>query len=129
MDLTPRDMAKFGLLYLRTGKWEDKQIVPAQWVETSAKRLSEWYPNAIQVNTPVHASWLNQIEIYFSVVQRKVLTPSDFKDLDEVERHLMQFQLFYEKIAKPFKWKFTKDDLKRVLAKISLYDQKHKHAT
>ena len=96
--------------------------------ETSVKRLSEWYPNAIQVNTPVHASWLNQIEIYFSVVQRKVLTPNDFKDLDEVERHLMQFQLFYEKIAKPFKWKFTKDDLKRVLAKISLFDQKNKHA-
>ena len=92
------------------------------------KRLYKWYPNAIQVHTPVHASWLNQIEIYFSVVQRKVLTPNDFKDLDEVERQLMQFQLYYEQIAKPFKWKFTKDDLKRILAKISLYDQKHKNA-
>ncbi len=96
--------------------------------ETSVKRLYKWYPNAIQVHTPVHASWLNQIEIYFSVVQRKVLTPNDFKDLDEVERQLMQFQLYYEQIAKPFKWKFTKDDLKRILAKISLYDQKHKNA-
>jgi CubicO group peptidase (beta-lactamase class C family) len=36
--LRPLDMAKFGLLYLRTGKWEDEQIVPAQWVKESLKK-------------------------------------------------------------------------------------------
>jgi hypothetical protein len=87
--------------------------------QTSIDRLSQWYPNAIQVHTPVHASWLNQIEIYFSVVQRKVLTPNDFENLKTLEQHLMDFQVHYEKIAKPFKWKFTKKDLRKVLSKIS----------
>lgn len=43
-------------------------------------RLAEQFPNAIMVHTPVHASWLNQIEILFSIVQRKVLSPNDFDD-------------------------------------------------
>ncbi len=42
------------------------------------KRLTRAWPNLIPVHTPVHASWLNQVEIYFSVVQRKVLTPNDW---------------------------------------------------
>ena len=95
--------------------------------ETSVKRLHTWYNNAIQVHTPVHASWLNQIEIYFSVIQRKVLTPNDFENLDDVEKQLMDFQVYYEKIAKPFKWKFTKDDLDSILAKTSLYNERHKN--
>jgi hypothetical protein len=70
---------------------------------------------------PVHASWLNQIEIYFSVVQRKVLTPNDVPDLATLERRLLEFQSHYERIAKPFKWKFTRDDLNRILSDIS-YD-------
>lgn len=90
--------------------------------QTSVDRLAQWYPNAIQVHTPVHASWLNQIEIYFSVIQRKVLTPNDFPDLKTVEQHLLDFQSRYEQIAKPFKWKFTKNDLNRVLSKLSEYD-------
>ena len=90
--------------------------------QTSIDRLSQWYPNAIQVHTPVHASWLNQIEIYFSVVQRKVLTPNDFPDLATLEQRLLDFQSRYEEIAKPFKWKFTKEDLNRILSKFSNYD-------
>lgn len=86
--------------------------------ESSVKRLKEWYPNAIQIHTPVHASWLNQIEIYFSVVQRKVLTPNEFNSLAEVEERLMAFQAYYENVATPFEWKFTKDDLRRLLAKL-----------
>jgi len=87
--------------------------------QTSIDRLFKWYPNAIQIHTPVHASWLNQIEIYFSVVQRKVLTPNDFLDLATLEARLLEFQSHYEKIAKPFKWKFTRDDLNRILSDIS----------
>jgi len=86
--------------------------------QTSVKRLAQWHPNAIQVHTPVHASWLNQIEIYFSIVQRKVLTPNDFPDLATIEHRLMDFQVYYGQIAKPFKWKFTKKDLREVLAKV-----------
>lgn len=90
--------------------------------QTSIDRLSQWYPNAIQIHTPVHASWLNQIEIYFSVVQRKVLTPNDIPDLVTLEQRLLDFQSRYEQIAKPFKWKFTKQDLNRVLSKLSDYE-------
>jgi len=85
---------------------------------TAAQRLANWYANARLVCTPVHASWLNQIEIYFSVVQRKVLMPNDFPDIHILEDHLLRFQTYYETIAKPFQWKFTRDDLARILDKI-----------
>jgi hypothetical protein len=87
--------------------------------EPSVERLSQWYPNAIQIHTPIHASWLNQIEIFFSILQRKVLTPNDFPDLQTLETAILEFQAFYEKIAKPFKWKYTKDDLKKTLERIA----------
>ena len=87
--------------------------------KTSLDRLTKWYPNAIQVHTPVHASWLNQIEIYFSILQRKLLTPNDFPNLEILEQRLLAFQDHYESIAKPFKWKFTKKDLHKILRKLS----------
>lgn len=93
---------------------------------TSVERLRRWYPNAVQVHTPVHASWLNQVEIYFSVVQRKVLTPNDFEDLDALEARLLEFQALYEQHAKPFQWKFTREDLKRVFARVSKDSQSNR---
>lgn len=86
--------------------------------QTSVDRLQHWYPNAMQIHTPVHASWLNQIEIYFSIVQRKVLTPNDFASLESLQNTLLNFQKHYEAIAEPFKWEFTKRDLERLLAKL-----------
>ncbi len=71
------------------------------------------------MHLPVHASWLNQIEIYFSIIQRKVLTPNDFDSLEAVEERLLQFQEHYEKIAKPFEWKFTREELLKMLKKLS----------
>lgn len=79
--------------------------------QTSIERLAGQYPNLILVHSPVHASWLNQIEIYFSIVQRKALTPNNFPSLAAVEERLLSFQDYYESIAKPFQWKFTRDDL------------------
>ncbi|HNT34492.1 MAG TPA: IS630 family transposase [bacterium] len=95
---------------------------PSHRGANAVQRLQQWYPNAIQVFTPVHASWLNQIEIYFSIVQRKVLTPNNFADLNTLQDHLLRFQTFYEQIAKPFQWKFTQEDLKRMLDKISSHN-------
>ena len=86
--------------------------------QASIDRLKNWYPNAIQVHTPIHASWLNQVEIYFSVLQRKVLTPNDFESLEDLRNKILSFQKTYETIAKPFEWKFTREDLKKVLAKL-----------
>ena len=70
------------------------------------------------VPAPVHASWLNPIEIYFSIVQRKVLTPIDFSDLNAVAEHLLDFQYYWETTARPFQWKFTRQDLTALLVKL-----------
>jgi hypothetical protein len=83
----------------------------------SIDRLQGAWPNLIVVHTPIHASWLNQAEIYFSVVQRKVVSPNDFADLDTLKQHLLAFGRRYEQIAAPFQWKFTRDDLHKLLAK------------
>ena len=84
----------------------------------SIKRLQGRYKNLILVHTPVHASWLNQAEIYFSTVQRKVLTPNDFHDLDTLEQQLLAFGRRYEQIAAPFRWKFTRQDLERLAQRL-----------
>lgn len=86
--------------------------------ESSKQRLLDWYPNAIQIHTPVHASWLNQVEIVFSILQRKVLTPNDFTDLIALQMAIFGFEDLYNEIAQPFKWKYTKDDLSKTLEKI-----------
>jgi len=84
----------------------------------SIDRLQGAWPNLILVHTPVHASWLNQCEIYFSVVQRKALQPNDFADLDALEAHLLAFGRRYEQIAAPFQWKFTRHDLDVLLNRL-----------
>ncbi len=86
--------------------------------QRSVDRLRKRWPTIIPVHTPVHASWLNQIEIYFSIVQRKVLTPNDFRSLAEVRERLIRFGQRYEGVAGPFQWKFTRDDLCRLLSKL-----------
>jgi len=84
----------------------------------SIKRMTSRWPNTEVVHLPVHASWLNQMEIYFGVVQRKVLTPNDFGSLDGVAQRLKEFERHYESAAKPFEWKFTREDLSRLLRKL-----------
>jgi hypothetical protein len=81
-------------------------------------RLQGAWPNLIVVHTPIHASWLNQAEIYLSVTQRKVLQPNDFADLDALEQRLLAFGRHYEQIATPFEWKFTRHDLDRLLTRL-----------
>ena len=86
--------------------------------ERCVRRLQKAWPNIVPVHLPVHASWLNQIEIYFSVVQRKVLTPNDFCSLKMVTDRILQFQERYELMAKPFEWKFTRQDLAKLMSKL-----------
>lgn len=86
--------------------------------EKAAARLQGQWPTLTLVHTPVHASWLNQVEIYFSIVQRKVVTPNDFASLRELEDRLLAFQRRYEQTAKPFQWTFTRADLADLLAKL-----------
>lgn len=87
--------------------------------QKAVERLKDRHKNLVLVHGPVHASWLNQIEIYFSIIQRKVVTPNDFPSLKELEQRIMNFQQYYEQIAKPFEWKFTREDLNKLLKKIN----------
>lgn len=66
----------------------------------------------------LRASWLNQVEIYFSILQHKALTPNDFPSLDALEERLHGFARCYETIAKPFEWKFARTDLDSLLDRI-----------
>jgi DDE superfamily endonuclease len=91
--------------------------------EAAVRRMLSWYPNAALVHTPVHASWLNQVEVYFSMVQRKVLTPNDFADLDEVEMRLRLYEELTNKQPRPFDWKFTKADLYDLLQRLAAKEQ------
>jgi len=80
-------------------------------------RLQTRWPNLILVHTPVHASWLNQIEIYFSILQRKALTPADFASQGAVADRIRGFQAHYQTVARPFEWRFTRRDLARLLTR------------
>jgi hypothetical protein len=71
------------------------------------------------VHTPVHTSWLNQAEIYFSVAQRKLRQTNNFANVDTLERTPLAFGRHYEQIAQPFEWKFTRKDLHRVLGQLN----------
>jgi hypothetical protein len=86
--------------------------------ETSINRLGKAYSKAILVHTPVHASWLNQVEIYFSKIQRKVLTPNDFASLKEVEQRLRLYEELTNKNPSPFKWKLDRAKLTRFLDRL-----------
>ena len=79
--------------------------------QTSVERMSKRDKRIILVHTPVHASWLNQVEIYFSIIQRKVLTPNDFANLDALRLRLALYEQLSNRTPKPFAWKFTRQDL------------------
>jgi len=84
------------------------------------ERLAQMYPNAVAVHLPVHASWLNQIEIFFSILQRKVLTPNDFADQQALRECLERFEERYNATAKPFQWTFTREKLNQFIRHLEL---------
>jgi transposase len=92
---------------------------------TAIDRLTKAFPNAVMVHTPVHASWTNQIEIFFSIVQRKVVSPNDFTDLTQVRDRLRAFEDRYNATAQPFQWKFTTSDLDDLLARLDRHTADH----
>lgn len=87
--------------------------------KAATHRLQAAWPTLKVVHLPVHASWLNQIEIYFSIIQRKVLTPNDFASLQAVEDRLLAFETRFGEVAQPFEWKFTRADLAALMAKLT----------
>lgn len=91
----------------------------------AADRLAAAFPNAVLVHTLVHASWLNQVEIFFSVVQRKAVSPNDFTDLAQVGDRLRAFEDHYNATAQPFQWKFTTSDLDDLLTRLDQHTADH----
>jgi hypothetical protein len=92
--------------------------------QASIDRLESAYNNLRLIHLPIHASWLNQIELYFSIVQRKALTPNDFESLDALSERLRRFGDHYRQIAQPFEWTFSRADLDRLLARINAHQPK-----
>ena len=88
---------------------------------TFPARLQAQYANTVTVALPTHSSWLNQIEIYFSIVQRKVLTPLDIRDADYLAERLLDFQGYYQHTARPFNWAFTAQALRARLEELKDY--------
>jgi hypothetical protein len=86
------------------------------------------WPNAHLIHLPRHASWLDQAEICFSVVQRKALTPNDFTSLSQIRDRLAAFETRYNAIARPFSWKFTRTDLSDLLCRIDAHQDPQPHA-
>jgi hypothetical protein len=79
---------------------------------TFPTRLSNRHEHAIAVHLPIHASWLNQIELYFSILARKALTPRDFANGDEMAHRILAFEKRFSDQSRPFNWKFTAEDLR-----------------
>ncbi len=86
--------------------------------KASINRLEGRWANLILVHLPVHASWLNQVEIYHSIIQRKLLAPNDFHSPAELARALNNFEHCYNEIAEPFEWSFTREDLADLLTRL-----------
>jgi hypothetical protein len=86
--------------------------------QASIQRLRRFDARITLVHTPLHASWLNQVEIYFSIVQRKVLTPNDFPDLAAVRLRLALYEELCNRTPTPFRWKFTREQLTVLLARL-----------
>ncbi|WP_199883426.1 hypothetical protein [Streptomyces sp. CB01580] len=103
-------------LYART--WQGEQLGEDEYVISADE-------NTVMVHTPVHASWLNQVEIYFSVVQRKVVSPNDFTDLTKLTDRLREFEDRYNATAQPFQWKSTTADLDDLPARLDRHTTDH----
>jgi transposase len=94
----------------------------------SVTRMTSAWPNAHLIHLPLRASWLDQAEIYFSIVQRKVISPNDFTSLDQIRDRLAAFEIRYNALARPFNWKFTRTDLDDLLHRLDAHDKTHPQA-
>jgi transposase len=95
--------------------------------QAAVDRMRTAWPNAHLTHTPIHASWLDQAEIYFSIVQRKVVAPNDFTDTDQIRTRLAEFEIRYNAVARPFNWRFTRTDLNALLDRLAAHEQAHHH--
>lgn len=70
----------------------------------------------------MHASWLNQIEIVFSILQRKVLSPNDLTDPSQLADRIGGFERHFNAEARPFDWRFARADLEDYLKRLAAHE-------
>lgn len=88
--------------------------------QASVDRLQRRWRNLVHVHLPIHASWLKpDRDVYFSIIQRKVLKPNDFDNLAQLAHTLHQFEQRWNEIAQPLDWNFTRQDLAELLARLA----------
>ncbi len=92
---------------------------PSHHPSPSPARLRELDPRLVPVHLPTHASWVNQIESYFSILVRKALPPADFQSKEELRDRLYAFTSYYNREARPFAWKYTPEKLKAYLTRLA----------
>jgi transposase len=90
--------------------------------QASTDRMKQAWPTAELVHLPIHASWINQVEIYFSILQRKAIATGDFASLDHLAARILAFQHRYNTTAKPFDWRYSRNDLNDYLARLRRHD-------
>ena len=90
--------------------------------QASIDRMQQAWPTAELVHLPIHASWINQIEIYFSILQRKAIATADFASPDDLATRILAFQHRYNITAKPFDWRYSRNDLNNYLARLRRHD-------
>jgi hypothetical protein len=84
------------------------------WLEEQSA-LQDWAVSFQVYWLPTNASWLDQIEIWFSIVQRKLLQPNHFVSIACLEQAIAEFIARYNQSAKPIKWSYTVEKLERKL--------------
>lgn len=80
-------------------------------VSKHTKKWFEDHPRWEVHYTPPHASWVNQVELFFSILQRKVITNGNFASRDDLIDKLLAFIATYDQTARPFKWTYAADPL------------------
>jgi hypothetical protein len=84
------------------------------WLQSTCE-LNQW-PLTFEVYwLPARASWLDQIEIWFSVLQRQVLQPNHFVDLDHLAQSILDFIRYDNQSPTPIHWTYTVDKLEAKL--------------
>jgi hypothetical protein len=95
---------------------------------TTPERIRAQDPRVTTVHLPTHSSWLNQIELYFSILHRKALTPADFPSVDALRERIFCFQVLYNQRAEPFRWQYTRAHLEAYIERLALHEERFAEA-
>jgi len=111
-----RILASYKLKPWRVHHWLSLRVAMDETFRKLVRAWLERHPRFHMHFTPVHCSWMNQIEQWFSILQRKRLTAPNFADLADLEARINAFIAEWNQHAHPFRW--TKESFAKTLAKV-----------